>query len=191
MDYGDGYNMNEKISKVYFGDYSSDGYNIGVDDGKLNIPKNKFKFFKVAHPINYIWNFNNAYDSFARNYDDGYLDGQRVRNEIYRTNSTIHYAQGVNMQDSYENHIRMLEMFESNLVRLKEYSNSSKEQYAKQLIAMEGAGFVQNITNPLQLKYQEFSRKIGNLHSMIDEHKRKINIQKEALQQLSQIARSN
>lgn len=145
----------------------------------------------MVHPINYVWNFNNAYDSFMRNYDDGYLDGQRVKNEIYSTNPNSHYTQGVNMQDSYENHIRMLEVFESNLARLKEYSNSSKEQYAKQLMAMEGAGFVQNITNPLQQKYQEFSSKIRNLHSMIDEHKRKINIQKEALQQLSQIARSN
>jgi hypothetical protein len=183
--------VNEKIAKLFFGDYSSDGYNNGVEDGTHNIPKNKFKFFKVTHPINYVWNFNNAYDSFMKNYDNGYLDGQRVKNEIYNTNSSSQYIKGVNMQDSYENHIRMLEVFEASINRLKEYSDSSKEQYAKQLMSMEGAGFVQNITNPLQQKYQEFSSKIRKLHSMIEEHKRKINIQKEALQQLSQIARGN
>lgn len=184
--------MDQKISKIYFGDYSSDGYNKGIEDSIGNIPKNKFKFFKAVHPLNYIWNFNNAYESFMKNYDDGYLDGQRVKNEVYSTNqSKTNFNQGATMQDSYENHMRMLEVFESNLERLKDHSNSSKEQYAKQLMAMEGAGFVQNITNPLQQKYQEFSNKIRNLHSMIDEHKRKINIQKDALQELSQIARSN
>ena len=40
------------IYKLYSGDYSKDG---------------------AVHPLNYVWAFNNAYESFMKNYDKGYL----------------------------------------------------------------------------------------------------------------------
>jgi SMC interacting uncharacterized protein involved in chromosome segregation len=175
-----------KISKIYLGDYSSDGYDIGIDDGKINNSKNKFQFFKVVNPLNYVWNFDNSYKSFIKNYDKGYLDGQRVKNEVYSSNK-----KGVSMTDNYENHRRMLEVFESNLIKLQSYSQDIKEKYAKQLLAMESSGFVGNITNPLQQKYQKFSSKINDINTMIEEHKRKINILKESLDYLSQTGREN
>jgi len=74
----------EKLFKIYTGDYSSDGYSNGVVAGKASTPKNKYTFFKVASPINYLWKFHNAFESFSKNYDSGYLDGQRVKHEIYQ-----------------------------------------------------------------------------------------------------------
>lgn len=80
--------------KIYSGDYSKDGYNNGIENAKEGKPKNKFAFFKAVNPINYIWKFTNAYDSYMKNYDNGYLDGQRVNNDIYNdTNQT----KGTNM----------------------------------------------------------------------------------------------
>lgn len=93
--------------------------------------------------------------------------------------------------DSYENHLRALESFRTNLSALKRYTSTIKEQYARQLLAMENAGFVQNITQPLQNKYQLFSTKLDQLDALIDEHNCKINIQKEALEQLTLMARMN
>ena len=93
--------------------------------------------------------------------------------------------------DNYENHLRALEDFRNNLLALKRYMINIKDKYAQQLLAMENAGFVQNITRPLQNKYQLFSNKIDQLDALIDEHNRKIAIQKEALEQLAQMARMN
>jgi len=58
--------------KIYSGDYSKDGYDSGIDDAKHHKPKNKFKFFKAVSPINYVWAFDNAYQSFMGNYDKAY-----------------------------------------------------------------------------------------------------------------------
>ena len=101
------------IFKIYSGDYSKEGYDQGIEDRKENKPKNKFKFFKAVNPINYVWAFNNAFDSFNKNYDKGYLDGQRVEHNIY---SSSNQTKGASVQkDSYENHIRMLKDFKQNL----------------------------------------------------------------------------
>lgn len=175
--------------KVYSGDYSKEGYDQGIDDRKEKKPKNKFKFFKAVHPINFVWAFNNAYDSFSKNYDKGYLDGQRVEHQIYNTNST---NKGANMQqDNYENHIRMLENFKQNLSALKRHIVVIRDKYKKQIDVMESAGFVENIITPLRNKYQIFSSKIDEIDRQLEQHNQKIEIQKEALNTLRAIARSN
>lgn len=80
---------NNAFFKIYSGDYSKDGYEKGIQDSKKQAPKNKFSFFKAVNPANYIWKFGNAYDSYMKNYDTGYLDGQKVTNKIYNdTNQT-------------------------------------------------------------------------------------------------------
>jgi hypothetical protein len=93
--------------------------------------------------------------------------------------------------DNYENHLHALEDFRTNLIALKYYIITPKEQYARQLLAMENEGFMGNITRPLQNKYQLFSNKLEQLNALIDEHDRKIATQKEVLEQLAQIARMN
>ncbi|MDD2829113.1 MAG: hypothetical protein PHW18_06020 [Sulfuricurvum sp.] len=80
---------NNSFYKIYSGDYSKDGYEKGVEDAKNQTSKNKFSFFKAVNPVNYVWKFSDSYDSYMNNYDTGYLDGQRVTNEIYNdTNQT-------------------------------------------------------------------------------------------------------
>ena len=177
------------IFKVYSGDYSKDGYDQGIEDRKENKPKNKFKFFKAVNPINYVWAFNNAFDSFNKNYDKGYLDGQRVEHNIY---SSSNQTKGASVQkDNYENHIRMLKDFKQNLLALKRHIQVIKEKYKKQIDAMESAGFMKETVSPLRNKYQIFSSKIDDIDRQLAQHDQKIEMQTEALNALRAIARMN
>lgn len=177
------------IYKVYSGDYSKDGYDQGIEDRKEKRPKNKFKFFKAVNPINYVWAFNNSYDSFMKNYDKGYLDGQRVEHNIY---SSSNQTKGASMQkDSYANHISMLENFKESLQGLKREIKLVKEQYKKQINAMESAGFMEETVAPLRNKYQTFSSKIDKIDKQLAQHDQKIEIQKEALNAIRATARIN
>lgn len=172
--------------KIYSGDYSKEGYDSGIDDAKNKRAKNKFKFFKAVNPINYVWNFNNAYDSFMQNYNEGYLDGQRVVNEVYTTTKT----KGAGMdKNSYEYHLKLIEDFERKLNSLKVYLDNISQQYQKQINAMGSAGFNTNYTDTLKDRYLTFKNKIDNLQELIDTHKQKIGLHEEALEDLINSAR--
>ena len=167
--------------KIYSGDYSKDGYNGGIEDGKSKRVTNRFRFFKAIHPINYIWNFNNSYDSFMQNYKEGYLDGQKVVNEVYTTNR----PKGDLMEkDSYEYHLKLIEDFESKLDKLKPYLDDISKQYQRQINAMAGAGFFSNHIIPLQNRYLTFQSKIDSLQSLIDRHKQQLSLHQEKLNNL-------
>jgi len=172
--------------KIYSGDYSKDGYDSGIDDAKHHKPKNKFKFFKTVNPINYVWAFDNAYQSFMGNYDKGYLDGQRVNHQVYSTTNT----QGATVNNrSYESHLRMVSQLKQTLTALQNKIESLKENYKKQIDAMESATFMDNYIAPLRGKYSEFSQIIDTVQSMIDEHKSQIALHEEALENLIADAR--
>lgn len=179
--------MSNKIFKIYTGDYSKDGYDSGIDDAKHKAVKNKFKFFKAVNPINYVWNFNNAFESFTTNYNDGYLDGQRVNHEVYTTTKT----QGGTMpaNNSYEYHLSLIESLKQNLDTLHGYMENITDKYKRQIDAMEGAGFLDNYINPLRNKYAQFEQEMGTLQNMIDRHKAQIALHEDVLQTLINDAR--
>jgi len=179
----------EKLEKFYTGDYSKEGYDAGMSDRKFGQPKNKLKVLKILHPVNYVWRFDNAFGSFSQNYDAGYLDAQRVAHEVF--NDTHSTGRGTMATDNYENHIYALEDFRNNLKSLKQYTIIARDNYAKQLLAMENAKFMENYTRQLMNKYELFSYKVDAINQLIDEHDRKLTIQKEALEQLAQMARMN
>lgn len=167
--------------KIYSGDYSKDGYDNGIDDAKKRKPKNKFKFFKAVNPINYVWAFDNAYQSFMSNYDKGYLDGQRVNHQVYSRNNT----KGATVNNkSYENHLKMISQLKQTLTALQHKIESLKDNYKKQIDTMESATFMDNYITPLRGKYSEFSQIIDTLQNMIDEHKAQIALHEEALEHL-------
>ena len=92
--------------------------------------------------------------------------------------------------DHYENHLRMLEDFKQNLLTLRRYNIEIRDKYKQQLDRMEGAGFVQNIIQPLRDKYQIFAVKIEEIERLMQQHEQKIEMQKQALNTLREIARS-
>jgi hypothetical protein len=168
--------------KIYTGDYSQDGYDDGISDAKTKKQKSGFWVFKAVHPLNYVWKFHNSYDSYNKNYKKGYLDGQRVNHDIYNSNQ----QRGVNMldKDRYENHLRMLNEVRQNLIALKRYLNERRVEYKQQINVAGNAGFVQNIVNELDTKYQNFSEKIDNLISLLDKHDTYIQKQEANIQRL-------
>ncbi len=172
------------FKKIYFGDYSKEGYDDGFQDSDNNRPKNKFKFFKAVHPLNYIWNFNNSYDSYMRNYDKGYLDNQRVKHNVYSKSQ----IKGFGMA-SYEEQLAMLENFDDSLETLRGKISELKEKYKHQIDFMESKGFFEEYISALRQKYEVFSQKIDDMNNLIQEHKQKIDSQKGSLINLMNIGK--
>lgn len=177
----------DKAYKIYSGDYSKDGYDYGIADRKGNKPKNKFKFFKTVHPLNYVWAFNNAYESFMKSYDKGYLDGQRVEHNIYNLNQT----KGTGMaNDSYDNQLRMLDDFGRNLVALRASMINLRDKYKRQIDVMGSAGFMDDYTSVLETKYYGLSSKIEDINAMIERQQNKLEVHKEIITDAKRKARS-
>ena len=184
------------LFKIYTADYSKDGYDHGINDSKNHLTKNKFKFFKVLHPINYIWNFNYAFDTFYKNYNKGYLDGQRVNHEIYstnRVNKTTNNIKGANMAgvDRYENHLNMVSEVKREILTLKRYLAEIDVKYKHQIDIAEATGFMTNYTDPLKDKYKTFSQKITDLTNMIERHERELEGQESRLERKINEARNH
>jgi hypothetical protein len=93
---------NTTWSKIYFGDYSKDGYEQGVNDYKGEGVKHKFRFFKALHPINYLWNFDNSLQSFRKNYNTGFEDTQKTTHQIYTTQNTLK-GETMGLESPYNN----------------------------------------------------------------------------------------
>jgi len=106
------------FKKIYLGDYTEEGYDTGFKDGKKNLPKNRFKFFKAIHPVNLIWNFDNAWETFQRNYDKGYIDDERVEHDVYYKSDTTQQGASTMTVNNYATQLAILNQFEANLLSL-------------------------------------------------------------------------
>lgn len=91
--------MLNNFFKIYSGDYTKEGYDKGIDTAKKHLPKNKFTFFKAVHPINYIWNFDQAFDSYMQSYNSGYGDGLRINHQVYNPQIAYVDKQSKHLQD--------------------------------------------------------------------------------------------
>jgi len=177
------------FKKIYFGDYTEEGYDAGFNDGKKHLSKNRFKFFKATHPINWIWNFDNAWETFQRNYDKGYIDNERVEHNVYYKNDTT--LQGANTMtvNNYATQLAILNRFEANLQSLKQRLSAINSNYSRQISALKGMGFMTDYTNTLQTRYATFDSKISDMLTMIDKHLKTISDHKEEIQKNLQSAR--
>ena len=81
---------------------------------------------------------------------------------------------GSMQKDNIENHIRMLEEFRAELVKLKPKFIELRDDYKKQISAMENAGFFENIITPLRNKHQTFSSKVNEIDRVIIHHQQEI-----------------
>ncbi len=174
--------------KLYSGDYSQEGYEFGMKASKNRHAKNMFTFVKAVNPINYAWKFNDAFDSFTKNYDIGYLDGQRFNHQVYRetqiTGNTMASA------DNYINHLRMLDEVKLGLGSLRRYLREIEQKYKQQIDSAEAAGFMQDYTDKLKQKHQRFLVKIETVTVMIEKHDAQIEQHKEFIQRLKEMAQN-
>tara|TARA_R110001592_G_scaffold213767_4_gene466599 strand:+ start:989 stop:1534 length:546 start_codon:yes stop_codon:yes gene_type:complete len=177
-----------KLNKIYTGDYSEEGYIAGINSSEKNKPKNKLGVIKSIHPINYAWQFSNAYKSYMRSYDKGYIDGQRKQNDVHYKNS----SKGEKMQSanqSFALQLQILQEFERNLCTLKEYLAVIPENYGQQIAASASLGFVDDYVNGLTKRQRDFANKISQTMSLIEQQRSRINeLHKSEINRLRQLA---
>lgn len=163
-----------KIFKIYTGDYAEEGYDKGFNDRKLNKPRQGWGVFKSLHPVNYVWKFSNAIDAYNQNYKKGYLDQQRVENEVYREKETPNQnGEEVKMSvghDSYQNQLRLIENVRENLQSLRRQLKAISEKYLTQINAAEAGGYMSDMIEPLRKKYAHFEQLIVVLERIIQRH---------------------
>jgi hypothetical protein len=178
------------MKSILNADLSQEGFTDGVKDGKNGNQRDAFPFKLIKNWRVWVYG-NGATHSYIKAYNIGYIDGLRIKHDVYN-NPNQNQRIDTNMsRDNYENHLRMLEGFQKKLLELKQQTTNIRDKYAKQLLVMENAGFVQNITKPLQEKYTLFNSKIKHLETLIDEHNHKIKKIKDELMKLIQIGRGN
>lgn len=113
--------------------------------------------------------------------------GRKKGKEVKFTKQTLDKfdKQGAKVNNkSYENHLKMISQLKQTLTALQNKIESLKDNYKKQIDAMESATFMDNYITPLRSKYSEFSQIIDTLQNMIDEHKAQIALHEEALEHL-------
>lgn len=162
-----------KIFKIYTGDYAEEGYDQGFKDKVRRKPRQGWGVFKSLHPVNYFWKFPNAIDSYNQNYKKGYLDQQRVENEVYRKKETTNQNGGVTMSigyDSYQNQLRLMENGRDNLQSLRRQLKAISEKYLAQINAAEAGGYMSDMIEPLRKKYSYFEQLIVALSRLIERH---------------------
>lgn len=177
------------LKKIYFGDYTKEGYDTGFKDSKNNLPKNRFKFFKIVHPVNWIWNFNNAWETFQRNYDKGYIDNEKVAHNVYYIENNIKKGANTMRENQYATQLTILNSFEADLLSLKQRLSQLNDSYSKQINVLKGLGFMEDYTNTLQTRYVTFESKISDMLSMIDKHLQTIADHKDEIEKLLQNAK--
>lgn len=194
----DNINFAALIFKIYTGDYSKEGYSRGFIDRKRGKPKQGWGVFKEIHPVNFVWKFNESVQSYNSSYKAGYLDRQRVENEVYRdqpppsakptgfshekspvnvTSNTLSKQQsslGANQmsigQDSYQNQLRLIRHARNNLQTFRRQLYDLSQRYQQQIRAAESAGYMQDMIEPLRKRYSQFAVKIDQLDNMISKH---------------------
>lgn len=153
--------------KIYTADYSQEGYEQGVKAAKNREPNSKFCIFKIISPLNYAWRFHDALSSFSENYNHGYLDGQRVNNQIYQSKQVGNTMAGL---DDYDNQLGMLDDLNRTLESLRRHLDVVEMNYKKQIDSIGSQGFMQVYVVTLQTKHQQFATKINELTNLIQRH---------------------
>ena len=159
------------IKKIYTADYSQEGYDNGIEAGKKGSPKEHSGALHI-HPVNYAWRYNNAHESYCKSYEKGYLDGQRVDHNIYSSQS------GGDMSE-LERQYQHLGEVEKKVYQHRIELEQACEQYAKQVLAMEQAGFVDDYSEPLK-------NKLAILKQNVEKMKEELNRQMQLVEQFRQ-----
>ena len=86
--------------------------------------------------------------------------------------------------DNYTQHLRMLEEFKTNLLKLKPRLDEIEYKYKRQIDAAEATGFMVDYVKQLKEKQSQFSSKIDHLKRLIDRQSMKISNQEQLIRKL-------
>ncbi len=163
------------INKLYTGDYSKEGYEDGMSSAENDKPKSKLSIFRAVNPTNYVWQYDNAFESYTRSFDKGYDDGLRKKNEVHYPNSdtggTGNAKLGGNLMAggySYDHQVNLLEEFQRHLRTLKTYLQQSNEAYEQQINKAAELGFYDDYVDGLKKRQAAFSQNVNQVIELID-----------------------
>jgi len=164
----------DKFIKIWSGDYTAEGIDYGVKDrqeGKRKL--GGIKFFKASNPINWIWNYNRAYDSFVKGYNEGYVAGGLALNGIY--DGSLKDSKIKQEVKNMANGVRSYEDAISVLRSMKHYMKSTlgelgviKDKYDTLINEADKNGWMQNYINELRKRYTRFEDQIEGLKKLIE-----------------------
>lgn len=183
-----------KFYKLWSGDYTANGIDNGIKDRKEGKPnKSTIKFFKIAHPVNLIWHFNKAYDSFVKNYNKGYEQEGLALNNIYGSLQDSEIKKGdKNMSssiNSYQEAISVLRAMKHELEATSGELNVIKNKYKSGIDEAKSRGWMKDYIDMLELKYKLFSVGSEKLKKDINNFVEEIDTDIAKLQNLMQMAK--
>lgn len=164
------------IKKIYTGDYTADGYDKGIADGKDGKPKSHFGSLK-RNPINYFWQADNATDSYSSGYNTGYTDGRRVAHDIYS-------SQSGGAMSSLAQQLGFLEQAKGAIKHNKNILDGARDQYGNQVNAMQSADFLDEYTDELTERKDRLSRKTDDVIDELDRQLRMIEDFQDSIQRM-------
>lgn len=86
--------------------------------------------------------------------------------------------------DNYTQHLRMLEEFKTNLLKLKPRLDEIEYKYKTQIDSAEATGFMVDYVKQLKEKQSRLSSKIDKLKRLIDRQSMKIRNQEQLIRKL-------
>lgn len=148
------------IKQKLTGDYTPNGYKDGIKDGKKGKPKSHFGTFKRSL-INYVWQSDNAIDSYSSGYNTGYTDGLRVKYDIYS-------SQTGGIMNSLAQQLGFLEQAKGAIKHNKNILDGARDQYGNQVNAMHNADFLKEYADELAERKDRLSRKTDDVIDELD-----------------------
>jgi len=181
------------FKKVYLGDYSEEGYNDNFIDGKEGRPRNKFKFFKAVHPINLVWNFNNSWETYQRSGDRAYIDGERVRHQMFDDNNKHHSDRNIGGRtmsevDSYGAAIAYLEKTQEYLTSIRGEIMLRINKNKEMIDNLYKEGWMKEITDKMAGKHNNLLSDSRGLVKVIDMMNEQINSSIKRIAALREVA---
>jgi hypothetical protein len=181
----------DKIYKIWSGDYSNEGFEYGLKDGKEGKPKNKLKFFSASNPINWFWAFNNAFNSFSKYYEIGYTEGEKVRHQVYSGIGEKNLKGGKIMSyavKDYDDAISNLRNLKAKLLSAQGELSRVKEIYNNSLQEAQEKGWMETYIKTMLKKQEVFNEKVNIMIKTIELIKNKIDQDIKQLYSLKQAA---
>lgn len=157
------------------GDAYDKGYKCGIEDGKKNNKRNapwreEIKYLTAVINREHFWK------SFHEGYNVGYLDGQRIRNNVFNeqdnqtNNNNNSNAKNMSRQTSFSHQIELLEDLKSYLHGFQERLAIVAEKYERQVNELYEGGMMDETFNDFHDNYvEETKAKIQALINQIND----------------------
>lgn len=168
----------EKLWRIYTGDYSDVGYQLGENWAKQGKPRNAWGFAFIWHKnfINQFWQANYSDQTLKDSFYQGY-DNQQLAQTIANTQApkTPLIPQGVTMSnlERYDRILAGLNTAKDNIkLNIKQLGDTLTD-YSNQVEAMKNVGFLADYADKIKA-YNGLKMRIDGLQNFLTQINKKI-----------------